>query len=197
MGLLMLTRRNILCSYATLLLLVAGGEARAATLSLEPTTTVVAAGSLIGVVISGADFPAGTDGGDFSIGWSENLQFVDLTVANPPWDVSAFDASHALSDSFVDYVDVFASVETPGDSGSHFDIATLTLRAVSEGGAYVALGANLVGWSVGGEPIYDLSYGEADLQVVAAPAPSTLPLLALSLGLLFVMRTRWAWRLMR
>jgi hypothetical protein len=189
----MLTRRrNILCSCATLLLLVAGGEARAATLSLEPTTTVVAAGSLIGVVISGADFPLGTDGGDFSIGWSENLQFVDLTVANPPWDVSAYDASHALSDSLVDYVDVFASVETPGAGGSHFDIATLTLRAVSEGGAYVALGPSLVGWSVGGDPIYDLSYGEADLQIVAAPAPSALPLLALSLGLLFAVRIRRA-----
>lgn len=193
----MLTQRNVLCCCATILLGVAGGEARAATIGLQPTPTVVVAGSLIGVQIYGADFPVGTDGGDFSIGWSPNLEFVDLTIANPPWDVSAFDASHALSDSFVDYVDVFASVETPGDGGSAFDIATLTLRAVGEGGAYVALGANLVGWSVGGELIYDLSYGEADLDVVAAPAPSTLPLVALSLGLLFVMRTRWAWRLTR
>lgn len=193
----MLTRHNILFSCATFLLLVAGGEARAATLSVEPTTMVVAAGSLIGVVISGADFPLGTDGGDFAIGWSGNLEFVALSIANPPWDVSAFDASNALSDNIVDFVDVFASVETPGGGGSRFDIATLTLRAVSEGGAYVGMGPSTVGWSVGGDSIDDVSYGQAELEVVAAPAPGTLPLLALSLGLVFALRTRCASRLAR
>jgi hypothetical protein len=185
----MLTRRNVLGVFSILVLTAAiAGRSRAASIELQPSTSVVVAGSLVGVLIYGTDFPVGTDGGDFSISWSPNLEYVGLEIADPPWDLAAFDDSNAAL-GYVDYVDVFSSVETPGAGGAPFDIATLTLRAVSEGAASVSLAPDLVGWSVGGESI-DFTFGPDAQLDVAAPEPSALPLLALLLGALPGVRLR-------
>ena len=48
---------------------------------------------------------------------------------------------------------MFSFFETPGVGGARFDIATLVLRALDDGPAYVGLINNLVGWSLAGDSI--------------------------------------------
>jgi len=175
--------------HAALTLALVAGSARGATLALAPSAMVVSAGSLVGVQVYGADFPLGTDGGDFTLHWSANLEYVSLVVADPPWDVSAYDDSSAAIGT-IDFVDVFSTSDTPGAGGVPFAVATLTLRAVSEGAASVAIAPSLVGWSLAGESI-DVGYGpDAQLAITAAPAPSVATLVALGLGALLLARRR-------
>lgn len=168
--------------YCCFLVTLCVGSARAASIRVEVTPTVAPVSSLVEVAIYGEEFPLGTDGGDFSVDWSANLEFVSLAVQDPPWDTSAYDASNAAL-GHIDYVDVFSFFETPGGGGARFEIATLTLRALEAGPAHVGLSANLVGWSLAGETI-EVSYGpQADL-TVTVPEPAVLLLWGLALAAL-------------
>jgi hypothetical protein len=179
-----MNRRNIFSSLGmTLLLLVAAARAHATSIELQVSNPVVAQGDLVNVLVYGIDFPDGTDGGDFMLGWAPNLSFVSLTIEDPPWDLSSFDASNAAL-GYVDYVDVFSLFDTPGVGGVAFDIATLTLQATDVGAAYVYLGTNLVGWSLAGAPIDYVLGPQTQVSVVPVPEPRAALLLWFHLALL-------------
>jgi len=178
--------RIALRACALLLLGLAVRAAHAASIQLEPSATSVPVDSLLTVQVYGTDFPLGADGGDFTLGWSSNLAYVGFEVANPPWDVSAFDDS-AADFGYLGFVDVFSTTDTPGAGGVPFAIATLTLEALDEGPALVSVGASLVGWSLGGDTV-DTDYGpDAEVEVTpeSAPEPSALALIACACGALF------------
>jgi hypothetical protein len=152
------------------------GSARAAAIRLEVSPAVAPVSSLVEVTIYGEEFPLGTDGGDFSVAWSENLEYVSLYIQDPPWDLNSYSASS----SALDYVDVFSFLETPGGGGARFEIATLVLLALEAGPAQIGVTSNLVGWSLAGESL-DVDYGpEVDL-TVTAPEPGLLLLLGTAL----------------
>lgn len=189
MGRNTMTRRMLIPLCASLLLVSSVARAQATRVELQASAALLTEGDSVEILVVGADFPAGVDGGDFAIGWSPNLEFVSLTIQDPPWDLSSFDASNA-SASLVDYVDVFSLFETPGAGGVAFDIATLTLQAAATGPAYVSLLPNLVGWSLAGEPV-DSAFGpDAQLTITAVPEPNITALLGLSLLLLGRMHRR-------
>jgi hypothetical protein len=177
-----MTRYKLISLCATLLFLAAAPRAQATSIELLPSADLLTEGDLVEILVFGIDFPDGTDGGDFSIDWSPNLEFVGLTIQDPPWDLSSFDASNA-SQGYIDYVDVFSLFETPGIGGVEFGIATLTLQAADPGAAFVSLSEGSVGWSLEGNYI-EVSGYVAELDIVAVPEPSTAALVWLSLWLL-------------
>jgi len=184
-------KRVILSVGLLAFLAVVPGAAHAAQLTLQTSATVVTLGSLVAVQIYGNDFPLGADGGDFSLSWDEALDYVGIEIANPPWDVSAWDDSTA-GDLYLSYVDVFSTTDTPGYGGTPFLIATLTLVGVEEGSAGVYIAPAQVGWSLAGETIAT-GYGPpVGVEVTPeTPEPSALALLGLAGGsLLWSRRAR-------
>jgi hypothetical protein len=168
---------------------LAAPDSRAASIDLQTPLTEVTSGSLLTVRVYGAGFPLGVDGGDFTLYWSENLEYESFAIQDPPWDLASFDDSTA-ADHSLGYVDVFALFDTPGAGGVEFDIATLVLRATDPGQAYVGIASNLVGWSLGGESL-DFDFGpELELQVAEAPGPSALAQLLLAFAALGGVRAR-------
>lgn len=156
---------------------MAAAPSRAATLELSPASSTIGVGDWIHVFVSGTGFTAGTDGGDFALFWSPNLDFVGLTVETATWDVSAVDARDAVS-GYVGSVDVFASTGTPGLSGASFPIARLTLRATAEGAAVVTLGSDRVGWSLDGGSLDYAPGPDAEIEVSGVPEPDVAGALA-------------------
>lgn len=162
--------------------LVAPG-ARAAQLDLSLSTAAIEVGQRFDVLIRGADFPNGTDGGDFSLDWTGNLAFVGIAVEDPPWDVSAVDQT-GVQNGVIVSVDVFSADDTPGDGGTPFPIARLTLEATAEGAATVTIGFDRVGWSLQGDWLdYQLP---PQLEIEVAPLPEPGGPMAMALASLAV-----------
>lgn len=169
-------------------------EARAATIGLEADESAVIAGDLIEVRIFGEDFLDGTEGGDFALRWSSNLSFVGLAIEDPPWDLSAYDEAGA-GERFIEFVDVFSFVDTPGVGGARFEIATLMLLASASGLAEVALEVAQVGWGLAGLVVDDVVYGAPiSISVSPIPEPGTTSLIGLGLVLLSARRERQFFR---
>jgi hypothetical protein len=155
--------------------------------------------SLLGTAITfqifGSDFADGTDGGDLSVSWTPNFQYMAISIFDPPWEVQAYDDSTAAL-GYLDFVDVFSFTGTPGVGGVDFGIAALTLMAIGEGPGDVFLSPSLVGWSLGGESLSEVAFGHASITVAPAvvpvPAPATWLLLASAVGplLIFTRRAR-------
>jgi hypothetical protein len=183
-------RRALLGLFTLPLLALAGSSAHATSIGLQLSATSLAVGSTLEVRIVGSGFPDGVDGGDLSLAWTGSLEYVSIAIPDPPWDTSAYDDSTAAS-GYLDFIDVFAFFETPGLGGAEFDIATVTLRAIAVGEAFVGASPADVGWSLGGETIADVSYEVPDaIDVRPIPAPGSSALLAPFLGLLAWSRRR-------
>ena len=183
----MMIRYQALAVSFVLLSALVSPRVEAASLELSPATAVLAVGDQIEILIYGTDFIDGTDGGDFSLGWTANLAYVGFTIVDPPWDVSSFDDSNAAG-GIVDAIDVFSVFDTPGVGGGAFEIARLRLTATAEGTGNVTLGLNLVGWSLAGDSLEYSLGSEAQLEILPIPEPGTAILLGLALGLLASVR---------
>jgi hypothetical protein len=174
--------RQLVCSCALSWLVLWGARADAASLVVAAPVASLAVGARFEVRVEGVGFPYGVDGGDFSVAWDpSSLSFVSIEVDDPPWDLSAFDDSSAPLGR-LDFVDVFSTVDTPGMNGSSFGIATLTFDALAPGVGWIELAPGIVGWSLEGDTLDDVSYEAASVEVVAEPGSALL--LALGLGLL-------------
>ncbi|MBK7952254.1 MAG: PEP-CTERM sorting domain-containing protein [Deltaproteobacteria bacterium] len=158
-------------------------DVRAATIALESSTPSVGSGELVEIRIYGSGFDEGTDGGDFALSWPSSLSFVALSIEDPPWDLSAYDAAGAVTGS-ISFVDVFSFIDTPGTAGVRFEIATLTLLAGAVGNSQIAIGPAAVGWSLAGSDL-DTGYGPpVSIEILAVPEPTTGCLFGLGLALL-------------
>ena len=154
-----------------------------AQLELHPQTSVITVGDRIELVVYGSEFSDGADGGDFSLFWTDNLAYIDVAIEEPPFDLSSVEDEHAV-EGYLEYVDVFSSLATPGLGGVEFPIARLTLEAVVEGPAFVTIGTNLVGWNLAGD-LLETSIGpDAQIEIRPLPEPESATSLAFALGLL-------------
>lgn len=178
-----MTRDKTVTVWCALFSAMLASPAWSAQLELQPQTSVITVGDRIEFVVYGKEFPDGVDGGDFSLSWTGNLVYVDVAIQEPPFDLSSVADEHAV-EGYLEYVDVFSSLATPGLGGVAFPIARLTLEATAQGPAFVTIGTNLVGWSLAGDlPEYSIGPA-AQIEIRPLPEPGLATSLAFALGLL-------------
>lgn len=178
-----MTRDKTMIVWCALFAAMLASPAWSAQLELQPQTSVITVGDRIELVVYGKEFPDGVDGGDFSLFWTGNLTYVGVAIEEPPFDLSSVADGHAV-EGYLEYIDVFSSLATPGLGGGEFPIARLTLEAVAEGPAFVTIGTNLVGWSLAGD-LLETSIGpDAQIEIRPLPEPELATALAFALGLL-------------
>ena len=130
--------------------------------------------STIEILIAGSGFDANADGGDFNVSWDSGvLSFVDITIADPPWDTTFLDTGSAAA-GFID--SVFLGTSPLGGVGPEFEIATLSFDVVGAAGSNttITLADALVGWFAPGANSIDVSYDELKITVVPLPGAAVL-----------------------
>ena len=121
----------------TLLVMLNGPVVAANTVQFTQGNIINAAsGDSLTVDLIGRDFTAGPDGAAFSLAWNPSvLDYVNTTIANPPWDISSVNDTSAAS-GLIDFVFLNKNV---GDAGSNFDIASFTFNVLGNPGCTTTL----------------------------------------------------------
>lgn len=118
----------------------------------------------------GSGFTQQPDAAAFTLSWNPSvLQYVNTSIANPPWDpTSILNASSAASGT-IDYVFLTKSA---GTAGTNFSLASFTFNVIGNAGAFTNL--NLAdsyfgGFVAPGGQALTADYIHSEVKVVPLP----------------------------
>ena len=166
-------KKIVLQTVAVLGLVLTGlSAAEANQVSFVQSSVNAMTGQSITFDLVGSGFSAGPDGAAFSLSWDESvLQYVNTSIANPPWDTSFVVDSNAGTGGVIDYV--FLGKSSAGGAGANFSLASFTFNVIGNAGAstYLNLADSAYGGFVapGGVEL-TTNYAPGHVQVVPVPS---------------------------
>lgn len=143
------------------------------------------AGSTFTIDLIGTNFLVGPDGASFGLSWNPQiLSYVDISIANPPWDTAYVSDSNAPN-GIIDYI--FLS-STTGTTLTDFALASFTFNVVATQEQLATISLNLDPFNVGfvspdAEPI-NVNFYSTQVNITTAttiPVPATAWLLGTGL----------------
>lgn len=168
------------------------GQATANTVSLTQPNPIFAGGTAtLDLVLEGTNFTDAVDGAAFTFSWDPTvLQYIGMTVANPPWDTAAVNDANAAA-GIVDFVFLGQSV---GASTGQFGLATLSFNVIGATGTDIVFADSSFGGFVApGGIAVPVTYVNAQVFLGPIPVPAAVWLFGSGLlGLLGIARRRKA-----
>ena len=164
--------KNIVLQTIAVLGLAIGGlsVAEANQVSFVQSSVNALSGQTLTFDLVGSGFTQEPDAAAFTLSWEKSvLQYVNTSIANPPWDVPSVNDANA-ADGKIDFVFLGKSV---GTAGENFSLASFTFNVIGNAGASANLhlaDSAFGGFVAPGGVELTTNYIDSHVQVVPLPS---------------------------